>query len=70
MKTEWKTNGFNDILKAIADDEKRALFVEPVSKIVIAPYDGGVDFIIPDDELREKTKLKFAKWLSEREDGL
>ncbi len=70
LKTEWESNKFNSILKAIANDKKRAIFIVRKSKIIIAPYDSGVDFIIPDNELKDKAKFKFAYWLSEREEGL
>lgn len=71
VKTEkWKSGGKNEILKAIADDEIRAMFVSPSKKCVIAPYDGGVDIIVDSCEKRDRLKSKYKDWLSDREDGM
>ncbi len=67
---KWKTNSKNEILKAIADDEIRAMFICPSSDCIIAPYDGGVDIIVNSAEKRDELKQKYKDWLSEREDGL
>ncbi|MDD2476843.1 MAG: hypothetical protein PHI32_13160 [Dysgonamonadaceae bacterium] len=66
----WKSNSKDEILKAIADDEIRAMFICPTSDCIIAPYDGGVDIIVDSIEKRDELKLKYKDWLSEREDGL
>ncbi|MDZ7879661.1 MAG: hypothetical protein U5L45_18430 [Saprospiraceae bacterium] len=69
--TEWQNKGeFNDLLTAIADDELRVFFILPAGKILFAPYDGGVDIVVFDDEKRAFLKKKFADWLPKREDGL
>ena len=71
VKTEnWKNGSRDEILKAIADDEIRAMFVSPSKKCVIAPYDGGVDVIVESTEKRDILKQKYIDWLSNREDGL
>lgn len=71
VKTEnWKNGNRDEILKAIADDEIRAMFVSPLSKCVIAPYDGGVDVIVDTTEKRDRLKAKYKNWLSGREDGM
>lgn len=70
-KTETWTKGKRDeILKAIADDEIRAMFVSPSKKCIIAPYDGGVDVIVDSPEKRDRMKVKYSEWLSIREDGM
>ena len=66
----WTSNSKNEMLKAIADDEIRAMFISPSSNYIIAPYDGGVDIIVDSIEKRDALKLKYYEWLSEREDGL
>jgi hypothetical protein len=38
--------------------------------IIVAPYDGGVDFVLQDVLTKEKYKSKYRQWLSERADGL
>jgi len=71
VKTEsWKNGSRNEILKAIADDEIRAMFVSPSKKCIIAPYDGGVDVIVDSTEKRDRLKAKYVDWLSDREDGM
>lgn len=66
----WKKNSKNEILKAIADDEFRAIFISPKQKCIVAPYDGGMDIIANTQEKRDELKTKYKDWLSEREDGL
>ncbi len=71
VKTEkWEVGNRDEILKAIADDEIRAMFVSPSKQCVIAPYDGGVDVIVDSTEKRDKLKSKYKDWLSAREDGM
>ncbi len=38
--------------------------------IIVAPYDGGIDFIIFDTAKRNALRDKYKDWLSSREDGL
>ncbi len=66
----WKRESRNEILKAIADDEIRAMFVSVSKKCVIAPYDGGVDVIVDSTEKRDRLKAKYRDWLSDREDAI
>ncbi len=71
IKSEkWKINSNNELLKAIADDKIRAMFICPSKDCIIAPYDGGVDIIVNSTEKRDELKQKYKNWLSEREDGL
>ncbi|MCK5831651.1 MAG: hypothetical protein KAH20_15255 [Methylococcales bacterium] len=67
---KWHKNSYNKILKAIADDEIRMLFICPSKNRVVVPYDGGVDIIVENETARDKFKSKYIKWLSYREDGL
>ncbi|WP_339606317.1 hypothetical protein [uncultured Roseivirga sp.] len=71
IKTEkWLKDTKNEILRAIADDEIRAMFVCPLKHCIIAPYDGGVDVIVASTQKRDELKTKYKDWLSEREDGM
>lgn len=71
VKTEnWKNGNRDEILKAITDDEIRAMFVCPTKKCIILPYDGGVDVIVDTTEKRDSLKRKYSDWLSDREDGM
>ncbi len=69
-ETTWTLNSHDNLLKAIANDKTRAFFVSFDKNIIVAPYDGGVDFILKDNHTRDNYKEKYKQWLSEREDGL
>lgn len=66
----WEPRKFDNVLKDIAEDNLRAFLVSVGQKLIIAPYDGGVDFILKDTETRDFYKQKYSDWLSAREDGL
>ena len=66
----WRINSQNRLLKNIADDEFRAMFVCPKRNCIVSPYDGGMDIIVDTQEKRDKLKTKYKDWLSEREDGM
>jgi hypothetical protein len=68
--TIWKTNQFDDLLKEIANGGNKAFIASVDKSILIAPYDGGVDFVLEDTEKRDFYKQKYKEWLSIREDGL
>lgn len=57
-------------IREIANDNTQAFFVSFDKKIIVAPYDGGVDFILKNNQTRDNFKEKYKEWLSEREDGL
>jgi hypothetical protein len=69
-QTIWKPNYLDKLLREIANDNTRAFFVSFDKSIIVAPYDGGVDFILKDNQTRDNYKEKYKQWLSEREDGL
>jgi len=71
IKSENLENGnIDEILKVIADDEIRAMFVSPSSKCIITLDDGGVDVIVDPVEKRDNLKVKYKEWLSDREYGM
>ena len=45
-ETVWKSDFHDNLLKDIADDKLRAFFVSPSRLAIVAPYDGGIDFIL------------------------
>ena len=67
--TIWQQNKHDKLLRDIAVENVRAFFVSIDKNLLIAPYDGGVDFILKDTMTRDIYKLKYKDWLSEREDG-
>jgi hypothetical protein len=66
----WKRNKFNGILKDIAEDQLRAFFISIDHDTIVAPYDGGIDFVLKDSATRDSYKNKYQDWLSHRDDGL
>ncbi len=66
----WEPKKFDNLLTDIAEDNLRVFFISIGQKLIIAPYDGGVDFILKDTETRDFYKQKYSGWLSAREDGL
>ena len=66
----WKPHLHDTLLKEIANDNAEAFFVSFDKAVIIAPYDGGVDFAIKDGMTKDFYKNKYKKWLSSREDGL
>jgi hypothetical protein len=66
----WKPNYHDKLLREIANDNTRAFFISFDKNVIVAPYDGGVDFVLKDILTKENYKNKYRQWLSEREDGL
>ncbi len=66
----WQPHKFDNLLKDIAEDSLRAFFVSVDNDLIIAPYDGGMDFILKDTKTRDFYKQKYNGWLSARQDGL
>ena len=69
-ETTWKPKKHDNLLREIAIDNIKAFFVNFEKKILIAPYDGGIDFILKDSLTRDFYKNKYQQWLSEHKDGL
>lgn len=65
----WEENKYDDILKSIANDEIRVFFISIDRKCLIAPHDGGVDFVLENNNIKDLYKTKYKDWLSTREDG-
>ena len=69
-ETNWNIAKQKDLIKEIANDRIRAFFVSFEKNIIVAPYDGGIDFVLKDVETKKYYKSKYQNWLSERKDGL
>ena len=67
---KWEPNQYDKLLREIANDNVRVFFLSFDQKIIVAPYDGGVDFILKDSLTKDLYKNKYKQWLSKREDGL
>ncbi|WP_151837837.1 MULTISPECIES: hypothetical protein [unclassified Acinetobacter] len=70
IETIWQPKTHNELLRKIADDELRAFMISFEKNIIVAPYDGGIDFIILDEVKRNDLRNKYQDWLSPRADGL
>ncbi len=69
-QTIWKPNYHDKLLREIAIGNILAFFVSFEKNIIVAPYDGGIDFVLKDILTKKNHKNKYKQWLSEREDGL
>lgn len=67
---KWKPNLLDDLLVAIANDEIRMFFLSVDRHCLIAPYDGGIDFVMENLQTRNLYKARYKDWLSNRPDGL
>ena len=68
-ETIWIPNQHDKLLRAIAVDITRAFFLSFDKKIIAAPYDGGVDFVLKNSLIRDFYKNKYNQWLSKNESG-
>lgn len=59
----WKPIQHNDLLLKIANDEVEAFLISFEKEMIVAPYDGGIDFIIWDALLRQQLKDKYQNCL-------
>ena len=66
----WKPNSYNNILREVANDNIRVFFVSFDVSVIVAPYNGGVDIVVPDRATKENYTTKYSNWLSDRDDGL
>ena len=69
-ETVWYKDSLDNILRDIAQDNVRAFFISLDHDTVVAPYDGGIDFVLKDFVTRDKYRTKYGDWLSDRIDGL
>jgi hypothetical protein len=69
-ETTWWTGRFDDIIRDMAIDNIRLSFVALEHNAFVAPYDGGIDFIVNDAILCNHYKVKYTDWLSKRKDSL
>ncbi|MBY6068119.1 hypothetical protein KUW17_15290 [Leisingera aquaemixtae] len=63
-KTVWKPGRFDELLSEIAEDRERAVWFDPVSGRVFAPYDGGFDIVLEDSRLVPEVEAEFRQWMS------
>lgn len=66
----WEPKKHDDLLLKIANDEIEAFLISFEKNIIVAPYDGGIDFIIWDDKFKKQLKKKYSDWLPSNAEGL
>jgi hypothetical protein len=66
----WESGKYDLILRDIARDELTAFWVSFETGVIFAPYDGGVDVIMPTTPARAAMRAVFKDWLSPRADGM
>lgn len=66
----WREGQWDEVLRAVALDELRVIFLSTSRGCLIAPYDGGVDVILPDPASRDACRLRYQAWLSPHPSGL
>jgi hypothetical protein len=69
-ETVWSINQHDALLKELADGQFRAFFVSIEHQLIVAPYDGGIDFILKDSQIKDAYKAKYQGWLSKLSSGL
>lgn len=62
----WEHSAYNELLEAIAFDEARMFFMSSAKKCLVAPYDGGIDFVITEPGVMTGFKLKYKEWVAEQ----
>ncbi|MFY8067222.1 MAG: hypothetical protein RSE15_01500 [Flavobacterium sp.] len=66
----WNLISYNEILKEIVNDISRFFFISLDSKIIVAPYDGGIDIILKSETDKAILTKKYKNWISKRIDKL
>lgn len=67
----WHHGRFDGLIARIADDGVRAvIWVSQTSGAVFAPYDGGVDIIMPTAEAAGELRREHPAWLPDNSEGL
>jgi hypothetical protein len=70
VEATWRSGAFDALLRRVADDETRAVFVALDSGRVFAPYDGGADLFLRDAVERDAFRARYGAWLSAHPLGL
>ena len=66
----WLPHQFDFLIKTVARDRDRCLFVSVEKGEIYAPYDGGADLFLHSFERGDELKLRYKDWLSSHPVGL
>lgn len=69
-RLKWVSGAFDEALAEIADDKLEALWMSEHTGAIFAPYDGGVDCIMPNPVAMEDLRHRHRAWLSAHPEGL
>jgi hypothetical protein len=59
----WKFGAYDHLLKEIAKGEVSMFFISAEKKCIIAPYYGGIDFVLENAEVRDRYSEKYKDLL-------
>ena len=60
----WKANSHNSLLKEIATGEVSIFFFSPEKKCIVAPYYGGIEFVLENSQVKEIYQKKYQSLMS------
>jgi len=67
----FQRSSLDKVLLCVADERLFSLMVvDTKNDRIAAPYDGGIDIILQDENERDSFRLRYQNWLSDRPDGL
>lgn len=70
-ETIWHGGHFNELIRKVANwEECFLLFVSQETSAIFAPYDGGIDLILPSGTHASILKAKFPQWRPGNAQGL
>jgi len=64
IRVVWQQGTFDALLRAIANDELRIMWMSEQTGAIFAPYDGGMDIILPNTEEIQALARSHSDWLS------
>ncbi|MFT3998309.1 MAG: hypothetical protein QM667_12960 [Asticcacaulis sp.] len=62
--TVWRQNRFDSLQRHIARDYVKMMWVSRRTGAIFAPYEGGLDLILPDLAQKEHLRQTYANWLA------
>jgi len=69
-KLIWRPGQFNTLLGEIAEGRENAIWFDPLSRRVLAPYDGGFDIFLENRCGVINMEQKFGAWMSDLDSKL
>lgn len=68
-RTIWRHGAFDTALRDIANDQIRVMWMSETTGAIFAPYDGGMDLILPSHDDIQAQILSHSAWLSSHPGG-